>query len=75
MYDYTSSTEQMAIMQELLAAYPALLARDELNREFGDPVAVDDALGYFQRMGLVHSVDDTYFWASRTAVAAEELVT
>jgi hypothetical protein len=75
MYDYTSSTKQIAIMQELLAAHPALLARDELEREFEDPVAVDDALGYFQRMGLVHSIDDTYFWATRAAVAAEELVT
>jgi hypothetical protein len=75
MYDYTSSTKQIAIMQELLAAHPALLTRDELEREFEDPVAVDDALGYFQRMGLVHSIDDTYFWATRAAVAAEELVT
>jgi hypothetical protein len=75
MYDYTSSTKQIAIMQELLAAHPALLRRDELEREFEDPVAVDDALGYFQRMGLVHSIDDTYFWATRAAVAAEELVT
>jgi hypothetical protein len=74
MYDYTSSPTQIAIMQELLAAYPALLARDELHHEFEDPVAVDDALGYFQRMGLAHSIDDTYFWATRSAVAAEELV-
>jgi hypothetical protein len=74
MYDYTSSATQIAIMQELLAAYPALLAREELEREFGDRLAVDDALSYFQRMGLVHSLDDTYFWATRAAVAAEELV-
>ena len=74
MYDYTSSAKQIAVMQELLAAYPALLAREELEREFEDPIAVDDALGYFQRMGLVHSLDDTYFWATRAAVAAEELV-
>jgi hypothetical protein len=74
MYDYTSSAKQIAIMQELLAAYPALLAREELEREFGDRFAVDDALSYFQRMGLVHSLDDTYFWATRAAVAAEELV-
>ena len=74
MYDYTSSAQQIAIMQELLAAYPALLARDELEREFGDRMAVDDALSYFQRMGLVHSLNDTYFWATRAAVAGEELV-
>ena len=74
MYDYTSSPKQIAVMQELLAAYPALLARDELRREIDDEVAVDDALHYFQRMGLVHSIGDMYFWATRAAVAAEELV-
>ena len=74
MYDYTSSPKQMAIMQELLAASPALLSREELDREFEDSIAVDDALGYFQRKGLAHSLDDTYFWATRPAVAAEELV-
>jgi hypothetical protein len=74
MYDYTSSPTQIAIMQELLAAYPVLLARHELHREFGDSVAVDDALDYFQRMGLVHSIDNSYFWATRAAVAGEELV-
>lgn len=74
MYDYTSSPTQIAIMQELLAAYPALLSREELDREFEDPIAVDDALGYFQRKGLVHSLNDTYFCATRAAVAAEELV-
>ena len=36
MYDYTSSPTQIAIMQELLAAYPALLSREELDREFED---------------------------------------
>lgn len=74
MYDYTSEPTARAVMQELLAAYPALLSRHELQRELGDPLGVEDALDYCQRMGLVHVIDD-YVWATRSAVAAEELVT
>lgn len=73
MYDYTSEPIARALFQQLLAAYPALLSRHELQRELGDPVAVDDALDYFQRMGLLHTIDD-YVWVTRAAVAAEELV-
>jgi len=43
-----------------------------------DPRGVDDALVYLARMALVHRLagrDTDFFWPTRAAVAAEEVVT
>ena len=61
-------------MQLLLAEHPALLSRDEIRREIGAEISADDALAHFQRLGLVHELDD-FFWATRTAMATEEVAT
>jgi hypothetical protein len=62
-------------MQLLLAEHPTLLHVDEIRREAsGDRVGVDDALAYFERAGLVHVLDG-FYWATRTAMAAEEAAT
>jgi hypothetical protein len=77
-YDYSSSIEQSATLERLLASHPVLLSREELRREIGEPDAVDQALDYFERMGLVHRVDGPtgqYFWPTRTAMATEEAAT
>jgi hypothetical protein len=77
-YDYQSSLKQSAVMELLLATHPTLLSRDEIRREIGSQVKVDDALAYFERLGLAHRLEDSeheYFWATRSAMAAEEACT
>ncbi len=73
-YPYTCSVAQSTVIQLLLASHPALLHRDEIRRELGNCIDADDALAYFERVGLVHQLDD-FFWATRTAMAAEEAAT
>jgi hypothetical protein len=46
-----------AVAGLLLDRYPALLSRGEIQREIGDQVGVDDALGYLERIGLAHRVE------------------
>ena len=61
-------------MELLLHVHPALLSRDEILRELhglGD-IAVQDALARCEGVGLVHSLGD-FFWATRAAIAADEL--
>lgn len=55
---------------------------DRLDHErpqvVADPRGVDDALVYLARMALVHRLagrDTDFFWPTRAAVAAEEVVT
>jgi hypothetical protein len=77
-YRYQSSLKQSAAMELLLAAHPTLLSLEEIRREVGDPIAADDALAYFLRLGLAHKIESPaggYFWATRTATAAEEACT
>jgi hypothetical protein len=70
----TSAPEQASAVAELLLdSYPALLSRDEIRREIGDKVGVDDALAFLERIGLAHRVEE-FHWSSRAAVAADELV-
>ena len=61
-----------AVAELLLDSYPALLSRDEIRREVGDEVGVDDALAYLEGIGLVHCVGE-FFWSTRDASAADEL--
>ena len=44
MYNYTSTRVEAATIELLLASHPALLSREELHREIGDRIAVDDAI-------------------------------
>ena len=73
-FSYSSSAAESAVMQLLLAAHPTLVHRDEICRELGGDVAVDDALAHFARLGLVNRVED-FYWASRLMMAAEEAAT
>jgi hypothetical protein len=74
MYDYKSDPKKAAVVKLLAASHPALLSRDEIRREIGDRIVADDALCYLERVGLVHCLGD-FFWLTRTAMAAEEVVT
>jgi hypothetical protein len=73
-YDFTSEPAEADLMQQLLAAHPALLSRDELADLASDPVVVTDALTHLKAHGLVHEFDG-FVWASWTAMAAEEVIT
>jgi prephenate dehydrogenase len=76
---YTSNAVQAALMQTLLATHPTLISREELRREHDNAIAVDDALAYLARLGLVHQIENDggqeFFWATRTAMAGEEATT
>jgi hypothetical protein len=66
--------EERGVMELLLHVHPALLSRDEILRELhglGD-IAVQDALTRCEGVGLVHSLGG-FFWATRAAIAADEL--
>lgn len=64
----------VAVMQVFLAGRPSLISREEIQREIGDPIQVNDALAYLTRMGLVHQMGG-FFWATRAAFACEDAVT
>jgi hypothetical protein len=78
-HSYTSSQVQAAAIEMLMARHPGLISRQELQRELGSRVGVDDALAYFTRLGIVHQVEGAdgtdFFWATRTAMAAVEAAT
>lgn len=74
MYDYSSPPEPAAVMELFVECHPGLLTRDEVIREIGERVAVDDALRYLLRAGLLHRIGDTY-WATRAAVIGEAVAT
>lgn len=74
MYDHTTTATGAAIVQLLLATHPALLSHEEIVREIGDRVAVDDTLAYLQRMGLAHKLNG-FWWATRAMMAGEEAAT
>lgn len=71
--NYDSRQEEVDVMERLLAAHPALTHRDELDAEVRDPVAVADALERLERVGLIHRAG-AYAWATRAAMAAEEVM-
>lgn len=70
---YDSAREEVDVMERLLAYHPSLTHQAELIAEVGDAVAVADALERLERVGLVHRAGD-YCWATRAAMAAEEVM-
>lgn len=64
----------------LLAEHPALLSHTEIEREHcDDPIGVADALDYLVRVGIAHRLTggrgESFYWATRTAMAGEEVFT
>ncbi|MGN6870282.1 MAG: hypothetical protein ACTHMY_17980 [Solirubrobacteraceae bacterium] len=51
-----------------------LWAVDELVREIGNPIAVDDSLHHLHRAGLIHRLDQGFVFATRAAASAAALV-
>lgn len=56
----------------LLDAYPALLSLDEITREVGDRVAVEDALARSHRVGLIHRIE-VFAFPTRAAIRSRQL--
>jgi trehalose-6-phosphatase len=78
----TGNAGEAATMELLLAAHPSLLSRGEIRREIGSATDVDDFLVRFASLGLVHFLpgddrtgENDFFWATRAAIAAEEVRT
>jgi hypothetical protein len=61
---------------DLLLFEPGLpmWAREEIVREIGDRVAVEDSLWRLHRAGLIHRVEGGFVFASRAAVRAAALL-
>lgn len=73
-----SSITQSAVTEMLLASHPVLLAGSEIEREIDDPIGVADALDYLERVGIAHRLTgdrETFYFATRTAMAGEEAFT
>jgi hypothetical protein len=52
----------------------ALWAVDEIVREIGNRIAVEDSLWRLHREGLAHRVDEGFVFASRSAACAAALL-
>jgi hypothetical protein len=60
------------VLELLVSSYPALFTVDEIKRELGIGLDVDDALHWLVRMGLAHKLRRFYF-ATRTAIAMDDI--
>lgn len=77
-WEHHQGTEEarvdQAILELLLHERPSLpWAVEELAREIGDRVTVEDSLGRLHGAGLVHRLREGFVFASRAAFRAHEL--
>jgi hypothetical protein len=67
--------ELSGLLDLLLHEHPTLLSGDEIMRELGfSEATLADALAHVEGMGLAHSLGG-FVWATRAAMAADELST
>jgi hypothetical protein len=63
---------ERAIMDALID-HPGPWALAELQREFKDPLSVEDAVNRLAGVGMIHRLGDDFVFASRTATRAAEV--
>ena len=62
-----------SVIKLLITSYPALLTVDEIERELHIQNAdADDALYWLVSIGLAHKLK-RFYWATRTAVAMDDV--
>jgi hypothetical protein len=63
----------IGLLELLLHEHPTLLSREEIIRELDlSEVAFEDNVTLLKRVGLVHELG-AFYWATRSAIAADEL--
>jgi hypothetical protein len=63
----------IGLLELLLHEHPTVLSREEIIRELDcSDVAFDDSAAHLRRVGLAHELAG-FYWATRSAIAADEL--